>query len=48
MPYGLPPDCVVLHMGEHQLKDQEGSSPLYLALPSKLVSRWDAKLREET
>ena len=40
VPFGLPPDCVMLHMGEHQLKDVEGTTPLYLALPSKLACRW--------
>ena len=35
----MPLDCVVLHMGEHQLKDQEGAMALYLVQPTQLASR---------
>lgn len=35
----MPPDCIVLHMGEHQLKDLEGATALYLAQPKPLAAR---------
>lgn len=37
--FGLPPSTVIMHMGEHSLKELEGSQPLYCALHASLISR---------
>lgn len=37
--FGVPPDCVALHMGEHQLTQQDSHMALYLAMPRLLAGR---------
>ena len=37
--FELPPSTVIMHMGEHNLKELGGGQPLYCVLHASLISR---------